>query len=346
MAAELPVPGPCRRCGSELAAALLACPSCGALVHAAALTDLAHRAEALEAAGDLPSALAEWRRALELLPKGTRQAEHIAQKIAALARSVDRAPAPPSAQTRGLGQKGAAGVTGLGLLVWKLKWLLGLLLAQGKLLVLGLTKASTLLSMLLSFGVYWTVWGWRFALGLLVSIYVHEMGHMAQLRRYGMQTSAPMFLPGVGALIRLSQHPVDPREDARIGLAGPLFGLGASLAALALGHLADWPIALAIARTGAWINLFNLLPIGSLDGGRGFRSLSRGERRIAALALFALFVLTKESLLLLLILCAGARAFSAEAPASGDREGLARYIGLAVALAFLAVIRVPGLAGR
>ena len=120
--------------------------------------------------------------------------------------------------------------------------------------------------MLLSFGVYWTMFGWPLALGLVLSIYIHEMGHMFALTRYGVKTTAPMFIPGIGALIRMQQPLGDPRQDARIGLAGPLWGLGAALAAGGLNLATGLPIFLVIARLGAFINLFNLLPFGSLDG--------------------------------------------------------------------------------
>src|SRR5439155_20796972 len=173
-------------------------------------------------------------------------------------------PVAPSAGNKAPGLRAATGVGAIGLLLWKLKALL-----------LGLTKGTTLFSMLLSLGVYWTAWGWKFALGLVLSIYVHEMGHVAALRRYGIRASAPMFIPGVGAVIRAQQSPANPIEDARVGLAGPIWGLGAALASLGLYLVTDWPICLAMARVGAWINLFNLLPLWPLDGGRGFQSLPR-----------------------------------------------------------------------
>ena len=123
-----------------------------------------------------------------------------------------------------------AGLGFVGMLIWKLKVVLLFVLTKGKLLLLGLTKSSTFLSMFASFAVYWAAWGWPFALGLVVSIYIHEMGHVDALRRYGFKATAPMFIPGLGALIRLQQHPTNPAEDARIGLAGPLWGMGAALA--------------------------------------------------------------------------------------------------------------------
>jgi Zn-dependent protease len=83
---------------------------------------------------------------------------------------------------------------------------------------------GTLLAMLASLGVYWTMYGWAFAAGLVISIYIHEMGHVAAIRRYGFPASAPKFIPGFGALIQLRGVRPPPVPDARIGLAGPLMG--------------------------------------------------------------------------------------------------------------------------
>jgi Zn-dependent protease len=236
----------------------------------------------------------------------------------------------------------------------KFKSLLVLLLTKGKLLLLGLTKTSTLFSMLLSVGVYWTVWGWPFAVGLVLSIYVHEMGHVYALNRFGFKATAPMFIPGVGALIRLRQHPVDPREDARIGLAGPIWGLAAALASLAIWLLtrqthAPQPIFAAIARVGAWINLFNLLPVWSLDGGRGFRAMSRGQRWLAVAVVGAAWFVTHESLLALIGIVAVLRAVAGpreEAAQGGDTTATIQYAGLVAALSALSALHVPGAATR
>jgi Zn-dependent protease len=86
------------------------------------------------------------------------------------------------------------------------------------------TKASTFASMFAFFGVYWSAYGWPLALGLVMSIYIHEMGHVVRLRRLGIAAGAPRFIPGVGAVVMLKQHVSDPLIDARIGLAGPLWG--------------------------------------------------------------------------------------------------------------------------
>jgi len=262
----------CPQCAAQLAPSMLSCPRCARLVHADRLASLADSAREAADRGDVTGALAAWREALVLLPAGSKQHQVISAKITQLGQNIplSTAAADPAAGPAA-GKKSPAAVVAtslgaVGLLLWKLKAIL-----------LGLTKGTTLFSMLLSLGVYWTVWGWKFALGLVLSIYVHEMGHVIALRRYGFKATAPMFIPGLGALIRLQQQVVNPHEDAEIGLAGPIYGLGAALASLGLWWATGQPIFAAIAGVGAWLNLLNLLPIGPLDGGRGFHDMSRQQ---------------------------------------------------------------------
>ncbi len=200
--------------------------------------------------------------------------------------------------------------------------------------------------MALSLGVYWAVFGWPFAVGLILSLYVHEMGHVAALRRLGIPASLPMFLPGIGAVVRLQQRPASPSEDARIGLAGPLWGMGAAIAAWLAWLAGGWPLLAAIARWGAWVNLFNLLPFWQLDGGRAFHALSRPQRIGAALAMAALWVATREGMLILLLAVAAFRAFGKDAPAVGDRKAMAQYLVLLAVLSAMCTIPVPLGAGR
>jgi len=217
--------------------------------------------------------------------------------------------------------------------------LLGVLLSKGKLLLLGLTKAGTLLSMVLAFGAYWTLWGWRFALGFVASIYVHEMGHIAALNRLGIKATPPMFIPGIGAIVRLKQYPVSPRENARVGLAGPIWGLGAALAAYAVFLGTGNQTWGAIAQVGAWINLFNLLPVWQLDGARGFHALIRPQRWIAVAILAGMWLVTREGLLVLLCLAGAFAAWRGEVPDEGDDRALVEYGALAITLALLT--RIP-----
>jgi Zn-dependent protease len=349
---------PCPSCGTEIAPRLLTCPTCRKLVHSERLKELAAEAGQAERDGQPTAALVAWNRALELLPTGSRQHEMIAARVAELGRQLDASPggmappAPASDPARSPGEKGWAGAGGagvaglgaLGLALWKFKFLAVFALTKAKFLLLGLTKASTLLSMLLSLGVYWAAFGWWFALGLVVSIYIHEMGHVAALRHYGIRAGAPMFIPGVGAVVRLQQALTDPRQDARVGLAGPLWGLGAALAAYAMAGATGAPIWAAIARVGAWVNLFNLLPFWQLDGGRAFRSLARGQRWLAATAIAVAWSLSEESLLVLLLIGAVLQALSPKAPTEPDRVGLLQYVALVAVLSAMTLIPVqlPG----
>ncbi|RPJ68982.1 MAG: site-2 protease family protein [Acidobacteria bacterium] len=313
-----------------MAGALLACPSCHALVHADRLRQLASEAEEAAAREDISAQLQAWRTALDLLPAGARQRQVIAAKIDGLSREVTKG--------SGLGRRMGAGggaVAGGALILWKLKALLLIAVTKGKLLLLGLTKSSTLLSMLPTFGLYWAVFGWRFAAGLIASIYVHEMGHVFALRRYGIPASAPMFIPGFGAVVRSHHHPANAHEDARIGLAGPVWGLGAAVAALAVFAAAGGAIWVAIARVGAWINLFNLLPVWQLDGARALRPLNRTQLWAALAVVVLTFAVTREGLLVLIGAVAGYQAFRATEGGEGDWGALAWYASLIVVLAWL-----------
>jgi Zn-dependent protease len=309
---------------------------------------LASEANTATAAGDPATALVCWRKALELLPPASRQHEVVSLRAAALSKQLEgvspgeSANSPPAADKarRSAWGKGAAGLGTLGLLLWKLKFIAVFLLTKAKFLLLGLTKASTFLSMLLSFGVYWTAWGWQFALGLVLSIYVHEMGHVAALQRYGIRASWPMFIPGLGAVVRLRQQLVSAREDARVGLAGPLWGLGAAVVAFAAFHITGWPVLGAIARTGAWINLFNLLPVWQLDGARGFRALTVSQRWVAIAVVAGMWFWTAEGLLLLLLVGGVFFTLTTHAPGEPDRMALASYVFLVATLSLLCTLPI------
>ena len=339
-----PGPGACAECGTELLPRGLACPQCKRLVHGDALKALATTAQAATDAGDTAAALAAWRNALDLLPPRSRQHEQVLAKVQALSRAVaaGEEAGGPTGTNDGQGKKKglAAGATGFALLLWKLKFVIAFVLTKGKILLLGLTKASTVLSMALSLGVYAVAFGWKFALGVVLSLYVHEMGHVAALRKFGIAASAPMFIPGLGALVRLKQYPANPVEDARVGLAGPIWGFGAAAAAGMLAMLTGWEALFAIAKAGAWINMFNLIPVWQLDGGRAFRALTRQQRWLVVGALGAIWFLSGESIVMLLLLGTAFRAFEKTAPPEGDRRTFVTYIAIAAALAAMCHIPV------
>ena len=356
---DLPrLPNRCVQCATELSAGAVECPSCRRLVHTTKLRELARDAEAAERAGTIAAALELWRTAHSLLPPDSNQGRAVLERIRNLSGQVEKAgsfgvAASPSAAARPNAAKGgtpvttgakaaAAGILGLGLLFWKFKFILVAVLSKLKFLLLGLSKGKTLFSMFLTIGLYWTVFGWKFALGLVASIYVHEMGHIVALKRFGIPASAPMFIPGLGALIRTKHYPATPIENARVGLAGPVWGLGAALAAYAVALSTGAVIWAAIAKVGAWVNLFNLTPIFGLDGDRGFASQTRMQRWLLVLAMLVAFVLTSEGLLLLVLVLAVAQAFRGgeEKP---DWIGFAHFLFLIAALSAMTLIPVPGI---
>ena len=330
----------CGRCGGALAPNLLVCPSCHALVHAQELKVVAAAAENAMAGANITEALAQWRRALEMLPPNSQQYAAIREKIAELVRQTDAAGSQAARAEKPNWAKRGGAVAAVGLLLWKFKFVLVFIATKAKLLLFGLTKASTFFSMLLSVGVYWTLWGWKFAVGVVLSIYVHEMGHVMMLRRYGLRATAPMFIPGLGAFIRMKQYPASAHEDARVGLAGPVWGFGAAVASYVLHLGTGAEIFAAIAKFGAWINLFNLLPVFQLDGSHAFRALSKMERGGIAALMLGGWIISHEGLLLILGVVTAFRAFRNDAPVERDTPIFLQFAFLIVALTVFAGIDV------
>ena len=319
-------PRVCDRCATQLPPAGLACPACGALVHRERLKDLAELATRYTASGDHAGARVHWLEALQLLPAGSEQHRIISGRLAALTDRVCDAPEGANEEKGKLGWKqGLGGVAAVALFFGsKLKFLL-----------LGLTKASTFFSMFGFIAVYWSIHGWPLAVGLAGSIYIHEMGHVSVLRRLGIQAGAPLFIPGVGALVMLKEHITDPVVDAKIGLAGPMWGLGAAVAAWVMFLLTDAAIWRAIAELTGFLNLFNLIPVWQLDGARGFHALSRQERWIVTGVVGATLWLTGVGVLWFVGAVAAYSAFRGD-PGPGDGATLYRFVVLVAALSWFA----------
>lgn len=314
----------CVRCGSALTATDLVCPSCRALVHAERLRALdADANAALEAARprDAIAALEEMR---TLLPADTVQARMIAERLAAVGSAPPDAPAGRPTWWIALG--------GVGALLLKFKSALFFLLTKAKALLLVGGQWKTAASFLLSFGVYWTAWGWRFALGFLVAMYLHELGHVAALRHYGIPASAPMFVPGLGAFVRMNAHPPTAVVDARIGLAGPVAGVIATLVALLLFVLSGERLFAAVAVSSAFLNLFNLTPAFSLDGARAFRPMTRVQSIACVLALFAAVRAVEEPILYLGVVAGGVAIVRKTGDEEGDGRGTAAFLAVVLVL--------------
>ena len=323
----------CPKCGSLFPAGALKCANCGQLVHAQEFEALSQHAKLAGQAGDWHGAKTAWERALPLLPPDSSEYRTVKSRI----ESIDL-----QLQHKGVWAKWAAKLGPVGVILWKFKTFALLALGKGKLVLLGLTKLSTFASMLAFFGVYWAMYGWKFALGFVISIYIHEMGHVIALRKYNIAATAPMFIPFMGAFIRAKQYPHSVAEDARVGLAGPIWGLGAAVVAWVSAIVTQQPIWYAIAHTGAWINLFNLIPIWQLDGGRGFRALTRKQRGIAMVTAIAMWVVTENMMLLFIAAGALYRLFSKDYPEEPDNGALMQYVGLIVLLSMLVIMTSGG----
>src|ERR1700704_5000753 len=164
-------------------------------------------------------------------------------------------PPPPPSGNRGLlGGLGAALVAAFGFLKY------------GLLIAFKIPAVGTLLSLVVSFGGYALFYGPWFAVALLTMIFVHEMGHVVEIRRQGMQATAPIFIPFLGAAIFQRSHPTDALKQAQIGIAGPIAGTIGATAAFALYGATHSPVLLLAALIGFYINLFNLIPVWQLDG--------------------------------------------------------------------------------
>jgi Zn-dependent protease len=267
--------------------------------------------------------------------------DYAAQKPPAPAWEPAGAPQPGDGQAsrrrRLLGPLGAAGLV-IAKFAAKLKALL-VLLPKLKLL-------STSGSMLVSIGAYSLIWGWRFAVGFVLLLLVHEMGHVFQLRREGIPASAPMFIPFLGALVAMRELPKDAAAEARVGLAGPILGSVGALGALALYVLTGNELFKALAFFGFFLNLFNLLPVLPLDGGRAMAALSPWMWFAGYTLLVAATIAFPNPIMLLILLFGGmetwkrwqrrrspeAREFHRVRPLT--RVAVAAvYLGLAAALA-------------
>jgi Zn-dependent protease len=147
-----------------------------------------------------------------------------------------------------------------------------------KLVLIALTKVKLLVtagSMAVSIVAYASIWGWKFGVGFVLLLLVHEYGHVIQLRREGVKdVSAPVFIPFLGALIWAKSLGGDAAAEARTGLAGPILGSVGALACLIVFAFTGEEFWQALAYTGFFLNLFNLLPISPLDGGRAAAALS------------------------------------------------------------------------
>jgi Zn-dependent protease len=161
-----------------------------------------------------------------------------------------------------------------------------------------LTTAGTAL---VSVAAYSLWFGWTFAVGFVVLLFVHEMGHVLQLRREGLKASAPMFIPFFGAVVAAKSLGENALAEARVGLAGPVLGTLGSAACLGLAELTNSDLLRALAYVGFFLNLINLVPVVPFDGGRAMAALAPAMWFVGLGLLVALLIISYNPFLLIFV---------------------------------------------
>jgi Zn-dependent protease len=217
--------------------------------------------------------------------------------------------------------------------------------AKLKALLLLLPKVklfTTSATMLVSIAAYSLIWGWAFALGFVLLLLVHEMGHVIQLRREGIKASAPMFIPFLGAVISARSLGDNAVAEARVGLAGPILGSAAAVALVPLADATGSDFWTALAFTGFFLNLFNLLPVVPLDGGRAMAALSPWMWIVGLVALVAVAVAFPNPIILLIVLFAGLESWrrwrERKSPGARDYYRVSPAARFAVAAVYIGLV--------
>ena len=209
----------------------------------------------------------------------------------------DYKPIHPQARWREVAKKLWAPLAALGFLLWKVKAV--------ALVIFKLKVFTTSASMLVSIGAYTLLWGWKFAVGFVLLLLVHELGHVFELRRQGVPASAPLFIPFLGAVVGMKQMPKDAWNEAKVALAGPILGSLGAAAVWVAGEVLDSELLIAIAFVGFFLNLFNLLPIVPLDGGRAVAAIHPVFWAVGLAGLIGLTIVAPNPILILILLLGG-----------------------------------------
>jgi Zn-dependent protease len=179
---------------------------------------------------------------------------------------------------------------------------LGLLIVKFGGFLLKFKVVTTGASMIVSVAAYAWLWGLPFAIGFVLLIFVHELGHVIELRRQGVPASAPLFIPFLGAVIGMKQLPDDAWKEARVALAGPILGSVGAAAFWVAGEAADSDLLVALGFVGFFLNLFNLIPLVPLDGGRAAAALHPVFWFVGLLLMVGLVIVAPNPILVLIVI--------------------------------------------
>jgi Zn-dependent protease len=249
-------------------------------------------------------------------------------------------PIHPEPPWRALLKKLWAPIAAVGLLLWKFKFVLAAIFKFKIFTVAG--------SMLVSIGAYALLWGWRFAVGFVLLLLVHELGHAAEAKRQGLDVSAPFFIPFMGAVIAMRQMPHNVWREAQVAIAGPIVGSLGCAVAWGIGEALDSDLFRALAFFGFFLNLFNLIPFGSLDGGRIAAAIHPGVWIVGLALMLALLLIAPNPILILIFILVGLDAWhrwrTRNDPRSREYYSISRGKRVAVAAAYLGLVALLVLA--
>ncbi len=314
------VTGPaCSHCLSPLQPEDIVCPQCHTLVYANQLETMRAQALELEGLHDYANAKRVWASALTLLPANAKQARWIEEHLRELSQLPAQAMQPPAQHSTWARRLGPFAP----LLV---------LAVKAKTIFFALFKVKFLFSFAAFLGLYWALFGAWFGLGFAAMILLHEMGHYVEVRRRGLPAEMPVFLPGLGAYVKWQALGVSDEVRAMVSLAGPAAGTAAALAAYAIFLHNGYEVWAALAHTGAWLNLLNLIPIWVLDGAGAAHPLDRFGCFSLMLFCGVLFWWTSQPVLLLVMAGFAWQLYRKQMPVAGS---LRVQIYLAALLAVL-----------
>jgi len=311
--AQIEAPEPifnCPECSHWLPPGTIVCPDCHAIVYAAYLRRVATAASDAEREQQWPIARDLWHSALAWLPPGTTQFASVEARIAHLNNRIHA-----GEQRKAVWAKRLGPLAPFAAFLLKIKSLFFVLL-----------KFKFLLSFVLFFGLYWGLFGWKFGLGFTLSIAIHEMGHYVAARRRGLQVDLPVFLPGLGAYVRWYAMGVNLDDLAAIALAGPFFGLLAAVACAGVAFYFNLPLFAALAHTGAWLNLLNLIPLLGLDGAQATYALNRVQRCLILATTVIFLVISQEWVFLFIGLGMAWRTFTGPEPERPSSRTMIRFM--------------------
>jgi Zn-dependent protease len=220
----------------------------------------------------------------------------------------------------------------------------GAFLAKFGALLLKLKYVSLVLTMLASIAAYSLFFGWSFAVGIVLLILVHEMGHVIELRRQGVPASAPLFIPFLGAFVNMKGSPRSAYQEALSGLAGPIVGTSASIVVAFWANATGSSFLMSLAFFGFFVNLFNLLPVLPLDGGRAAAALHPALWLLGLVALLVFEFLYPSPVVPIVLILGGVELWRRwryrNSPASRAYNALLPQQRLAIGALYVALVAV------